>query len=51
VKLGQRAIFFAIIIIPIFLKSEELKDVLKDAFNFYPDIEKSRTELKIQKKI
>lgn len=46
-KLGLRAIFFAIIIIPIFLKSEELKDVLKDAYNFYPDIQKSRTELSI----
>ena len=49
-KLAQRAIFFAIIIIPIFLKSEELKDVLKDAYNFYPDIEKSRTELNISEK-
>ncbi len=49
-KLGLRVIFFAIIIIPIFLKSEELKDVLKDAYDFYPDIEKSRTELSISEK-
>ena len=26
---------------------DELKDVLKDAYNFYPDIQKSRTELSI----
>lgn len=30
--------------------SEELSDVLKDAYKFYPDIEKSKTELKISEK-
>ncbi len=29
--------------------SEELKDVLYDAFNFYPDIQKSKKELEIAK--
>ena len=42
--------FFLLIIVllfPFFLKAEELKDVLRDAFKFYPDIVKSKTELKI----
>lgn len=39
-----------LILFPIFINSEELEAVLKDAYNFYPDIEKSRTELNISKK-
>ena len=42
--------FFLLIIVllfPFFLNAEELKDVLRDAFKFYPDIVKSKTELKI----
>ena len=43
-----------ILILSIFLPfpshSEELADVLRDAYNFYPDIEKSKTELKISDK-
>ena len=37
----------ASIFFPIISISEELSDVLKDAYKFYPDIEKSKTELKI----
>ena len=40
----------ASIFFPIISISEELSDVLKDAYNFYPDIEKSKTELKISEK-
>ena len=43
-----------ILILSIFLPftshSEDLADVLRDAYNFYPDIEKSKTELKISEK-
>ena len=40
----------AFIFFPIISISEELSDVLKDAYKFYPDIEKSKTELKISEK-
>ncbi len=40
-------IYLIILLFPIFLNAEELRDVLKDAYNFYPDIAKSKTELKI----
>lgn len=35
------------LLFPLFLNAEELKNVLRDAYNFYPDIQKSKTELKI----
>ena len=38
------------IFLPFALHSEELADVLRDAYSFYPDIEKSKTELKISEK-
>ena len=40
----------ASIFFPLISISEELSDVLKDAYKFYPDIEKSKTELKISEK-
>ena len=40
----------ASIFFPLISISEELSDVLKDAYKFYPDIEKSKTELKFQRK-
>ena len=43
-------VFLIILTCPLVLNSEELKDVLKDAYNYFPDIEKSRTELRISKK-
>ena len=43
-------ILFLFIIDFNFLKSEELKDVLYDAYNFFPDIKKSKKELDISKK-
>ena len=49
-KIRLSFLIYIIILFPIFVKSEELKDVLKDAYNFYPDIEKSRTELRISEK-
>ena len=38
------------IFFPFTSSSEDLADVLRDAYNFYPDIEKSKTELKISEK-
>ncbi len=49
-KIRLNFLIYILILFPIFIKSEELRDVLKDAYNFYPDIEKSRTELKISEK-
>ncbi|GIR26642.1 MAG: hypothetical protein CM15mP40_12500 [Alphaproteobacteria bacterium] len=43
-------VILASIFFPIISISEELSDVLKDAYKFYPDIEKSKTELKISEK-
>ncbi len=42
--------FFLFVSFPYLVNCEELLDVLKDAYNFYPDIEKSKTELKISEK-
>ena len=42
--------FFLFLIFPQLVNSEELKDVLRDAYEFYPDIQKSKTELSISKK-
>ena len=46
--------FILILILTIFplegLKSENLEDVLKDAYNFFPDIKKSESDLKNAKK-
>ena len=40
-------VILGVILYPFISISEELSDVLKDAYKFYPDIEKSKTELKI----
>ena len=40
-------VILGVIFLPFISISEELSDVLKDAYKFYPDIEKSKTELKI----
>ena len=49
-KFKLKLAFLALIFFPLFSISEELSDVLKDAYKFYPDIEKSKTELKISEK-
>ena len=40
----------ALLSYPLISTSEEHSDVLKDAYSFYPDIKKSKTELKISEK-
>ena len=50
VKFYLRIIIFLLFCVPLVSSSEELADVLKDAYNFYPDIEKSKTELQISEK-
>ena len=44
-------LFFLILCKFSFLKAEDLKSVLKDAYNFFPDVEKVKKILKMQKKI
>ena len=44
-------IFAYLIISFSFSNAEDLKTVLKDAYNFFPDIQKSQSELKNAKKI
>ena len=50
VKFYFKCIIFLLLCLPLISNSEELADVLKDAYNFYPDIEKSKTELQISEK-
>ena len=49
-KINYLFIYLVLLFCPFFSHSEELGDVLRDAFNFYPDIDKSKTELKISEK-
>jgi hypothetical protein len=45
------AVFVLVIVFNSTLSSEELSDVLYDAYNYYPDIAKSKKELEISEKI
>ena len=44
------AVFVLVIIFNSTVSSEELSDVLYDAYNYYPDIAKSKKELQISEK-
>lgn len=49
-KFKSKLVFLIFIFFPLCLLSEELSDVLRDAYKFYPDIEKSKKELQISEK-
>lgn len=50
VKCSLRFIVLLYLCFPFFSTSEELRDVLMDAYSFYPDVEKGKTELQISEK-
>ena len=49
-QLGFILLFFSLCNFS-FLNAEDLKSVLKDAYNFFPDIKKVKLILKMQEKI